>query len=119
MGRQFIEESLLSSYDYILDGNIKLPKTALFEADTAPTIGINRIGTKTEVAVCSLNEPGGPREMMNNEEIRTLYNTLKDFCKPEFITIFTNRGVELALEAKPDDLEIIKVPHAIFAELEK
>jgi adenine-specific DNA-methyltransferase len=119
LGRQFIEGSLLSSYDYTLDGDVKLPKTALFEADAAPSIGINKVGTKTDVALCSLNEPGGPREMMTNQEIRTLYNILKEKHKPEFITIFTNRGVELALEAKPDDLEIIKVPHAIFAELEK
>ncbi len=119
LGRQFVEESLLNSYDYILDSDIKLPKTALFEGDGAPVIGVGKIGTKIEVGVCSLNEPGGPREMMANQEIRTLYNTLKDKYRPEFITIFTNRGVELALEAKPDDLEIIKVPHAIFAELEK
>lgn len=117
LGRTFIEESLLASYDYTLDGDLKFSKQALFDGDK-PSVGINKIGTKIEAAVCSLNEPGGPREMMLNQEIRSLYDTIKAAYNPEFITIFTNRGVELALEAKPENMEIIKVPHAIFAELE-
>ena len=44
---------------------------------------------------------------------------LKKFKGTQSITVFTNRGVELAYDSKPEDLEVIKVPHAIFAELEK
>jgi adenine-specific DNA-methyltransferase len=47
------------------------------------------------------------------------YDTLKKFKGTQSITVFTNRGVELAYDSKPEDLEVIKVPHAIFAELEK
>ena len=119
LGRPFIEESLLSSYDYVQDDRIKLPAIGLFEEDDKPKVGTLQVGTKVMAAVCSLNEPGGEREMMNLDEIEALYKTLKTEYSPEFITIFTNRGVEMALDSKPDDLEIIKVPHAIFAELEK
>ncbi|MFC1732357.1 hypothetical protein ACFL6I_18795, partial [candidate division KSB1 bacterium] len=84
-----------------------------------PIIGILKIGSKTMAAACSLNEPGENREMMNIDEIESIYHTLKEKYSPGSITIFTNRGVEIALDSKPDDLEIIKVPHAIFAELEK
>ena len=38
---------------------------------------------------------------------------------PEYINIFTNKGLELAYDSRPEDLEVIKVPHAIFSELEK
>ncbi len=55
---------------------------------------------------------------MPYEEIQTIYKTIKSKFAPEYINIFTNRGVEMAYDSKPDDLEVIKVPHAIFAELE-
>ena len=47
------------------------------------------------------------------------YDAIKKFKGTQSITVFTNRGVEIAYETKPEDLEVIKVPHAIFAELEK
>jgi len=119
LGRQFIEESLLSSYDYVLDNEMELPATELFGENYKPKVGTLQVGTKVMAAVCSLNEPEGQREMMSIDEIEALYKTLKKRYSPEFITIFTNRGVEIALDSKPEDLEIIKVPHAIFAELEK
>lgn len=119
LGRIFIEESLLNSYDYIIDNTIKLPKQGLFDNEIKPKVGFLKLGTKIMSAICSLNEPNGNREMMNIEEILTLYNAIKEQHKSEIIKIFTNRGIEMALDSKPEDLEIIKVPYAIFAELEK
>lgn len=119
LGHKFIEESLLTSYDYILQKDVKILPTNLFDDDYRPAVGILNIGSKTLAAVCSLNEPDGDRELIDIDEVKTIYKTLKKKFSPEYLTIFTNRGVEMALDSKPDDLEIIKVPHAIFAELEK
>jgi adenine-specific DNA-methyltransferase len=33
--------------------------------------------------------------------------------------IYTNKGIDIAQDAIPENLDIIKVPHAIFAELER
>ena len=120
LGRKFIEESLLLSYDYVLDTGINLQADQLFQTKEAhPTIGIQKIGTKTRVAIVSLNEPEGDLGIMPYEEITAIYKVIRQRLSPEYINIFTNRGIEIAYDSKPDDLEIIKVPHAIFAELEK
>jgi adenine-specific DNA-methyltransferase len=120
LGRKFIEESLLLSYDYVLETCINLQANQLFQTKEAhPTIGIQKIGTKTRVAIVSLNEPEGVLGIMPYEEITAIYKVIKHRLSPEYINIFTNRGIEIAYDSKPDDLEIIKVPHAIFAELEK
>jgi adenine-specific DNA-methyltransferase len=120
LGKKFIEESLLLSYDYLLDKSINFQAEQLFQNKEAqPTIGIQQIGNKTRVAIVSLNEPKGKLGIMPYEEIQAIYKTIKTKFAPEYINIFTNRGVEMAYDSKPDDLEVIKVPHAIFAELEK
>lgn len=120
LGRTFIEESLLLSYDYVLDTGINLQAGQLFQNKEAhPTIGIQKIGTKNRVAIVSLNEPDGKLGIMPYEEITAIYKVIKQRLSPEYINIFTNRGIDIAYDSKPDDLEIIKVPHAIFAELEK
>jgi adenine-specific DNA-methyltransferase len=120
LGKKFIEESLLLSYDYKLDETIELQADKLFQfKESQPTIGVQQIGSKTRVAIISLNEPKGELGIMLYEEIQSLYKTVKAKFAPEYINIFTNRGIEIAYDSKPDDLEIIKVPHAIFAELEK
>lgn len=120
LGKKFIEESLLLSYDYLLDTTINFEADLLFQSkESQPTIGVQKIGTKTRVAIISLNEPKGKLGIMPYEEIQTIYKTIKSKFAPEYINIFTNRGVEMAYDSKPDDLEVIKVPHAIFAELEK
>jgi len=120
LGRKFIEESLLLSYDYVLDTSINLQADQLFQSkEDHPTIGIQKIGTKTRVAVVSLNEPEGNLGIMPYDEITAIYKVIKRRLSPEYINIFTNRGIEIAYDSKPDDLEIIKVPNAIFAELEK
>jgi len=120
LGRKFIEESLLLSYDYVLDNSINLMSEQLFQsAESHPTIGVQKIGTKTRVAIISLNEPNGSLHLMPYEEIMAICAAARKAFSPEYINIFTNRGVEIAYDSKPDDLEIIKVPHAIFAALEQ
>lgn len=120
LGRKFIEESLLLSYDYVLDTGINLQEDQLFQTkETHSTVGIQKIGTKTRVAIVSLNEPEGTLGIMPYEEITAIYKVIRQRLSPEYINIFTNRGIEIAYDSKPGDLEIIKVPHAIFAELEK
>jgi len=120
LGRKFIEESMLLSYDYSLDTELDLQASELFQSDqNRPTIGVQQIGSKSRVAIVSINEPNGKLSVMPYDEISALYNAVKQKFAPEYINIFTNRGVEMAFDSKPDDLEIIKIPHAIFAELEK
>lgn len=111
---------MLLSYDYVLNTQFDFQADQLFKSEQdRPTIGIQQLGSKTRVAIVSINEPNGKLSIMPYEEISTLYQVVKQKFAPEYINIFTNRGVEMAYDSKPDDLEIIKVPHAIFAELEK
>jgi adenine-specific DNA-methyltransferase len=69
--------------------------------------------------VVSLSSPEENYGVLDNEYVSELIATIRKLKSPQSITIFTNRGVELAWESKPEDVEIIKVPHAIFAELER
>lgn len=120
LGSKFIEESMLLSYDYVLSSQMSLDADQLFDAkQNTPTIGIQQLGSKRRVAIVSINDPNRASVIMPYEEISFLYNAVKKTYAPEYVNIFTNRGVEMAYDSKPDDLEIIKVPHAIFAELEK
>jgi adenine-specific DNA-methyltransferase len=120
LGKTSIENALLSSYDYVLDTSINLDEGKLFDfQEMKPVIGVQLIGSKSRVAIVSINEPNGKLSIMPYDEISSLYQAVKQKFAPEYINIFTNRGVEMAYDSKPDDLEIIKIPHAIFAELEK
>jgi len=120
LGKKFIEESLLLSYDYIIDKTINPSADRLFsEKENRPVFGVQKIGSKNRVAVVSLNEPKGNLGNITYDELQSLYKTVKNKYSPEYINIFTNRGIEIAFDSKPDDLEVIKVPHSIFAELEK
>ena len=120
LGKKFIEESFLSSYDYLIDRNINLSEGSLFPDETnKPSIGIQTTGTKKRVAVITLNEPKGKRDQLSYDEIFHIYSVIKKKLNPEYINIFTNKGLELAFDSKPDDLEVFKIPHAIFSELEK
>lgn len=120
LGKNFIEESLLLSYDYTIDKTINLSADRLFsDKDNQPAIGIQKIGSKYRVAIVSLNDPEGKLCNITYDELYSIYKTVKNKYSPEYINIFTNRGIEIAYDTKPDDLEVIKVPHAIFAELEK
>lgn len=120
LGKKFIEESFLSSYDYTLDKTINLSEGQLFrDEENAPSIGVQAFGTKKRVAVITLNQPGGKNDTLIYDEIFHIYSTIKKNLNPEYINIFTNKGLELAYDSKPEDLDVIKVPHAIFSELEK
>jgi len=120
LGVQFIQESFLSSYDYTRVPCIDLLQDNLFECeDIGPAIGIQQFGSRTRVAVVLLNPPNGLHTLLPYDELMLIYNKVKEHYLPEYINIFTNRGVEIAYDSKPDDMEVIKIPHAIFAELEK
>jgi adenine-specific DNA-methyltransferase len=118
LGRDLIEKSLLSSYDFAPDVEFSLPQSELIEMKQQPSIGFDRIGQTQMACVVSVVEPN-KNEPITYDEFMTWYDALKKFKGTQSITIFTNRGVELAYNSKPDDLEVIKVPHAIFADLEK
>lgn len=120
LGKKFIEESFLLSYDYTIDNTIDLAEDKLFsDKANLPVIGVQKIGSKNRVAIVSLNEPQGKLSNITYGELQSLYKTVKKKFAPEYINIFTNRGIEIAYDSKPEDLEVIKVPSAIFAELEK
>lgn len=119
LGRKYIEEAFLSSYDYIIDENLDLSSGYIFPDGHTPILGVQEVGTKKRVAIISLNAPDEGNEFMTYDEIFHVYQQVKRYFNPEYINVFTNRGVEIAYESKPDDLEVIKVPKAIFSELEK
>lgn len=120
LGKEFIEESFLSSYDYSIVADIDFAEGELFkDKGSRPKVGIQHFGTKSRIAVVSLDPPNGRLPKLSYDEVMTIYRKAKEAYAPEYVNIFTNRSVELAFDSKPDDLEIIKVPSAIFAELEK
>ncbi|WP_276975211.1 site-specific DNA-methyltransferase [Flavobacterium filum] len=120
LGKEFIQESFLSSYDYMIDTSIDFRQGNLFtNKKNQPLVGVQTIGTKRRIAVITLNEPNGNLETLSYDELQSIYKTVKKKYSPEYINIFTNRGIEISYDSKPDDLEIIKIPTAIFAELEK
>jgi adenine-specific DNA-methyltransferase len=118
LGRDFIEKSLLSSYDFTPDPEFSFPQAELINATQQPSIGFHRVGQRQMAGVVSLVKPKEDRPV-SYDELMNWYDALKKFKGTQSITVFTNRGVEIAYESKPEDLEVIKVPHAIFAELEK
>lgn len=116
LGRDFIEKSLLATYDYILDENSNFP--ALI-SENSPKVGFFTVNNYTMAGVVSLSSPNENIGVLDNEYILELIAAIREAKAPQSITIFTNRGIEMAWESKPEDVEIIKVPHAIFAELER
>ena len=120
LGKHFIQDSLLATYDYIEDSEIDLSGVKAFRSkENRPSIGFQKLGNKVRVAIISLQAPEEKVLPLSLEEVSALYEVTKNKYSPEYINIFTNRGVEIAFDSKPDDLEVIKVPHAIFADLEK
>ncbi len=66
-----------------------------------------------------LTEPGSKNLTITNDEIKTIYSSLKRLKDFQSLIVYTNKGIDVAQDSIPEDLEIIKVPHAIFAELER
>lgn len=120
LGKEFIQESFLSSYDYVIDPTVDFKEGELFsDKKDQPIVGVQVIGGKKRVAVITLNEPKGKLTTLSYDEMQSIYKTIKKKFSPEYINIFTNRGIEIAFDSKPEDLEVIKIPNAVFAELEK
>ena len=59
------------------------------------------------------------RQLMSQEEVFTIFNSIKNEYQINTMILFTNRGIELSEEDKPQNLDIVKVPQDIFADLEK
>jgi len=120
LGKEFIQESFLSSYDYFIDNSINFKEGELFsDTKNQPIVGVQTVGSKKRIAVVTLNEPKGKLPTLTYEEMQSIYKTIKKKYNPEYINIFTNRSIEIAYDSKPEDLEVVKIPSAIFAELEK
>ena len=116
LGKQFIEESFLYSYDYEIIQDFDFSSDKLFSNKLeAPKVGIQKHGNKTRVAIITLCTPDDDDIMLKYEELHSMYKKVMDKYKPEFINVFTNKGVEIAFETKPEKLEVIKIPTAIYS----
>jgi adenine-specific DNA-methyltransferase len=118
LGADFIQEALLHSYNYHPVKLQALGQARLYDDKLAPAVGIQQLNNTTRAAVFMLHEPNGKMPMIEYDEVFELYSRIKAQFDCRYVNIFTNRGVDLASDSKPEDLEIFKVPHAIFAELE-
>jgi adenine-specific DNA-methyltransferase len=120
LGKQFIQESLLQSYDFVLHEDINLFPAQLFQNEAEkPSLGKITNKGKSIYGVSFLATPKDKDLNITNDDIKTIYNTLKKQADFQTVVIYTNKGIDIAQDTIPIDLEIIKVPHAIFAELER
>jgi adenine-specific DNA-methyltransferase len=117
LDKNFIEESFLLSYDYELIKDFDLNEDKLFSdpAET-PKIGIQKYGAKSRIAIITLCPPDSDNIMLKYDELHKMYKKVMDKYNPEYINIFTNKGIEIAFETKPEKLEVIKVPSAIYSD---
>lgn len=115
LGREFLQESLLQSYDFVPDATIKFSQDL---AGDRPAIGRLESPKGVIFGVAWLVAPDEPAVSIDAKTVQALYNTLKEH-KPQSIHVFTNKGWDIKQDAMPADMEIVKVPHAIFAELER
>ena len=108
------------SYDFVVQKDIYVLPARIFKDNTAPTVGkLLGKNNKSIYGLSFLVAPGEKEVTISNDQIKSIYNVLKK--EPDFhsIVIYTNKGIDIAQDAMPDDMDIIKVPHAIFAELER
>ncbi len=120
LGKQFIQESLLQSYDFVVQDINVFPAQIFQDEENKPTVG--KIVGSSNKAIYGLAFLATPQESnltITNEEVKTIYSTLKN--QPDFqsLVIYSNKGIDIAQDTIPEDLAIIKVPHAIFSELER
>lgn len=114
LGPKFIQESLLLSYDFKISTNEhEILNNSLFDG-TKPSIGLRNLSNTSIAGICSLSSPDEEHYLLDYEEIMLIYNYCKDELKAKFIHIFTNKSISISLVDKPEDLEVFKVPHAIF-----
>ncbi|WP_433900445.1 site-specific DNA-methyltransferase [Sphingobacterium puteale] len=120
LSKKFIQESLLLSYDFIIEDGIKLFPSQLFlRGEDMPTLGKISINSKSLYGVAFLADPKESNLTITNEEIKTIYTSLKKQDDFKGLVIYTNKGIDIVQDNIPEDLDIIKVPHAVFAELER
>ena len=120
LGKQFIQESLLQSYDFVVQDINVFPAQIFQDEDNKPTVG--KIVGSSNKAVYGLAFLATPQESnltITNEEVKTIYSTLKKHSDFQSLVIYSNKGIDIAQDTIPEDLAIIKVPHAIFSELER
>lgn len=120
LGKQFIQESLLQSYDFVAQDINVFPAQIFQDENNKPTVG--KIVGSSNKAIYGLAFLATPQESnltITNEEIKTIYSTLKKQSDFQSLVIYSNKGIDIAQDTIPEDLAIIKVPHAIFSELER
>lgn len=114
LGPEFIQESLLLSYDFQLIPKSLLSGQGISFLGPFPSLGRLHLASGLIIGICSLCPPDAAYDIIDFDEIMSLYNYGKVELKAKFIHIFTNRGISIATQDKPADLEVFKVPHAIF-----
>lgn len=120
LSKQFIQESLLQSYDFVVQDINVFPAQIFQDENNKPTVG--KIVGSSNKAVYGLAFLATPQEnnlTITNEEVKTIYSTLKKQSDFQSLVIYSNKGIDIAQDTIPEDLAIIKVPHAIFSELER
>lgn len=118
--KSFIQESLLVSYDFIIQNEIKVFPAQIFKDNNAPAVGkLFGRNNKSIYGLSYLVAPDEKEVTISNEEIKSIYNTIKKESDFHSLVIYTNKGIDIAQDAMPNDLDIVKVPHAIFSELER
>jgi adenine-specific DNA-methyltransferase len=120
LGKEFIQESLLVSYDFIIQKDIDVFPAQIFKDNNNPTVG--KLLGKNSKAIYGLSflvGPGDKDVSISNDEIKSIYNVIKKQEDFNALVIYTNKGIDIAQDAMPNDMDIVKVPHAIFAELER
>lgn len=120
LGKQFIQESLLQSYDFVVQDINVFPAQIFQDEENKPTVG-KIVGTSNRAiyGLAYLAEPKESNLTIRNEEVKTIYNTLKKQSDFQSLVVYSNKGIDIAQDTIPEDLAIIKVPHAIFSELER
>lgn len=120
LGKKFIQESILLSYDFIIQDDINLFPSQLFQDDKdKPTLGKISNNNKSLYGIAFLADPKDSNLTITNEEVKAIYSILRKLDDFKGLAIYTNKGIDIAQDTIPEDLDIIKVPHAVFAELER
>lgn len=120
LGKSFVQESLLVSYDFVLLEEMKVLPSKLFGDEIIPSIGkLTGKQGKSIYGIAYLVAPGETAMTISNDEIKSIYNEIRKQSDFQSLVIYTNKGIDIAQDTIPQDLDIIKVPHAIFAELER
>jgi adenine-specific DNA-methyltransferase len=130
LGIAELEKSLLLTYDFTLTEPSSANPASLREKKSSETPTHHTIGYKTKngkkiAGIVSISkdptiakengEIENPGEFMPYSEFKSI---LDKVGKVDFISLYTNRGVDVSPDEIPENLEIIKVPSSIFQELE-